>query len=161
MQRGKEGKSFEIPFNELHWEDFERLCLRLAKTEANVEFCNLYGRRGQKQHGIDIFARKSLGEKYTVYQCKQVDKFYKRDIETVVSNFLSGQWAKKSDCFILCTSLNLRDADLQDKIEEPFFPHLDQSRLIKQLHQGKDEILILFIEIFREPNRQLIVLILA
>jgi len=44
----------ELPLGELSWEDFERLCLRLARLEANVEHCQLYGERGQKQEGIDL-----------------------------------------------------------------------------------------------------------
>jgi hypothetical protein len=39
----------ELPFGSLAWEDFERLCLRLASREARVEHCQLYGIRGQEQ----------------------------------------------------------------------------------------------------------------
>ncbi|MFM6053760.1 MAG: hypothetical protein ACKPA7_19400, partial [Sphaerospermopsis kisseleviana] len=29
----------ELPFEKLTWENFERLCLRLARLEGNVEHC--------------------------------------------------------------------------------------------------------------------------
>jgi len=48
----------ELPFRELTWEDFERLCLRLAREEAEVEYCRQYGTKGQSQAGIDLYARK-------------------------------------------------------------------------------------------------------
>jgi hypothetical protein len=44
----------ELPFDQLSWENFERLCLRLARTSADVEDCRLYGTAGQSQGGIDL-----------------------------------------------------------------------------------------------------------
>lgn len=35
-------------------EDFERLCLRVLKAHWNCPTLELYGRRGEGQHGIDI-----------------------------------------------------------------------------------------------------------
>ena len=60
----------ELPFGELAWEDFERLCLRLARLEADVVHCQLYGTPGQKQEGIDLFAATRTSRKYRAYQCK-------------------------------------------------------------------------------------------
>jgi DNA replication protein DnaC len=114
-----------LPFEQLHWEDFEKLCLRFVRLEADIEHCALYGRCGQTQHGIDIFARKSLGDKYRVYQCRRVESFDKRKIKVAVSTFLNGKWAGKSESFVLSTSLSLRDSTLQDTIET-------QSQLLKK-----------------------------
>lgn len=55
-------KKQELPFEELSWEDFEKLCLRLVRMESTVEYCQLYGVRGQDQEGIDIYARQKLQE---------------------------------------------------------------------------------------------------
>lgn len=115
----------ELPFEQLHWEDFEKLCLRLVRLEADIEHCALYGRRGQTQYGIDIFARKPLGDRYRVYQCRRVKSLGKKKIEAAVSAFLNGKWAGKSESFILSTSLSLRDKTLQDTIET-------QSQLLKK-----------------------------
>lgn len=68
-----------LPFDELSWENFERLCLRLAKMRGDVTGAvdcsgqdagtgrmtarqalvqgRLYGTRGQEQQGIDLFVR--------------------------------------------------------------------------------------------------------
>ena len=56
----------ELPLEELAWEDFERLCLRLARLEADVEHCQLYGGRGRDQGGIDLYARQKLTGQYSV-----------------------------------------------------------------------------------------------
>jgi hypothetical protein len=56
----------ELPFGDLAWENFERMCLRLVRLEAEVEHCQLYGTRGQDQEGIDLYARGALDEEYTV-----------------------------------------------------------------------------------------------
>ena len=66
-----ETRSQELPFRELAWEDFQRLCLRLIRLEANVEYCSTYGTPGQDQQGIDIYARIASESKYRVYQCKR------------------------------------------------------------------------------------------
>src|ERR1041385_1232225 len=74
----------ELPFSELRWENFERLCLRLARLESNVEHCQLYGTRGQQQHGIDLFARRRAPDGYSVYQCKREKKFDSGKIKSAV-----------------------------------------------------------------------------
>ena len=38
-----------LPFTELKWEDFERLCLRLSERRANVEAAWSYGKSGHAQ----------------------------------------------------------------------------------------------------------------
>jgi hypothetical protein len=107
----------ELPFGELAWEDFERLCLRLVRLEANVEHCQLYGVRGQRQEGIDFYARKKIGEKYRVYQCKHVDDFGPTKIKDAVSKFLEGEWASKTDTFVLCTKESLVRKERADELE--------------------------------------------
>ena len=48
-----------LPFGELEWDNFERLCYRLARLTGDVEqWAALYGGRGQKQDGIDIYVRR-------------------------------------------------------------------------------------------------------
>jgi hypothetical protein len=109
----------ELPLGELTWENFERLCLRLVRLEANVEHCQLYGTRGQDQGGIDLYARAALDEKYTVYQCKRVRGFGPAQIEVAVSTFLEGEdWPEKTKTFVLCTSESLVSTDRADELEE-------------------------------------------
>lgn len=109
----------ELPFDQLTWENLERLCLRLVRLEAEVEHCQLYGTRGQDQGGIDLYARAALDEKYTVYQCKRVRGFGPAQIEEAVSTFLGGEeWPEKTKTFVLCTSESLVSTDRADELEE-------------------------------------------
>ena len=46
-----------LPFHELAWEDFERLCLRLSERGARAEAAWSYGKSGHTQYGIDVLVR--------------------------------------------------------------------------------------------------------
>jgi NACHT domain len=108
----------ELPFNELTWENFEKLCLRLARGESDIEHCQLYGRRGQSQEGIDIYARLERTREYVVYQCKRVAQFGPVDLAGAVENFLSGKWGTKASTFVLCTQVSLEPRELADELEK-------------------------------------------
>ena len=107
----------DLPFGELSWKDFEKLCLRLARLEANIEDCRLYGEHGQKQEGIDLYARQKFAEKYHVYQCKRVKDFGPVKIKEAVSKFLEGEWINKTDTFVLCTKESLRSTERVNELE--------------------------------------------
>ena len=68
-----ETRTYPLPIGQLTWENFERLCVRIAELEADVEYCRQYGVRGQDQEGIDLFAWERARNSYTVYQCKRVN----------------------------------------------------------------------------------------
>jgi hypothetical protein len=106
-----------LPFGELSWEDFERLCARLVRLEAAIEHCQLYGVKGDKQEGIDIYARKEVAEKYWVYQCKRENDFGPAKIKAAISKFLSGDWATKTEKFTLCTKESLTPKKRADELE--------------------------------------------
>ncbi|WP_019008486.1 restriction endonuclease [Deinococcus aquatilis] len=78
------------PYHDLSWQDFERLCLRLAQRDAAVEGCRLYGEQGDAQAGIDLYARELYGEKYVVYQCKRVREFGPANIKVILLGFCGG-----------------------------------------------------------------------
>jgi DNA replication protein DnaC len=107
----------DLPFGELSWENFERLCLRLVRTEADVEDCRLYGERGDDQGGIDLYARGRNSDRYKLYQCKRVENFGPAKIKEAVSTFLEGDWKDDADSFVLCTSESLRSAERSDEVE--------------------------------------------
>lgn len=46
-----------LPLNDLTWENFERLCLRYVRGRGGVVRTQLYGVKGQAQHGIDLYVR--------------------------------------------------------------------------------------------------------
>ena len=84
-----------LPFGELTWENFERLCHRLASQEERIEYVARYGRSGQPQQGIDIFVRLANG-KYEVWQAKPYEAISASDVKAVVKTFREGSWAAKS-----------------------------------------------------------------
>lgn len=110
-------RAMELPFSDLRWEDFEKLCARLVKLEAQVEHSTLYGVQGEEQGGIDIFARITGQEKYRVYQCKKVTDFGPAKIKAAVEIFTAGEWLAKSDTFAICTSESLRGTARAKEIE--------------------------------------------
>lgn len=108
----------ELPFRELEWKNFEKLCLRLINREAKAQYCRLYGTPGQGQEGIDIFAKTHLIDTtYRVYQCKKVENFKPNEIAKAVKTFLKGDWASNSNAFILCTTDNLNSTEKALEIE--------------------------------------------
>lgn len=109
-------RSSELPFDQLSWVDFERLVFRLAQKDSDVESCARYGRSGQAQHGIDVYARLSGGG-YVCWQAKNRKDIDVSDIEKAVDDFLKGKWAKSAKRFILCVRASLSDTKLQDAIE--------------------------------------------
>jgi hypothetical protein len=66
-----------LPFDQLTWEQFERLCAALVAAQPQVLDCHLYGLRGENQKGIDIVAEQQ-GESRRetwVYQCKRYREY--------------------------------------------------------------------------------------
>ncbi len=106
----------ELPFQALSWQNFERLLYRLAAKNSDVEHCALYGRQGQEQLGIDVFARLSSG-KYQCWQAKNWEEFSAAEVKKAVSKFADNEWAAKSERFVLCVRGSLADKKIQDEIE--------------------------------------------
>lgn len=107
-----------LPFEQISWQDFERLCNRLVRLEANIEDSKIYGTQGDEQDGIDIFARTTTSEKYRVYQSKNEADFAPSKIKAAVDEFVAGEWLAKSDTFVLCTRESLRSAVRAAAVEE-------------------------------------------
>ena len=106
----------ELPFGELTWEDFEKLCLRLVRLNSEVEFCQQYGGQGDAQDGIDIFARKYGDDKYSVYQCKRERTFGPAKIHAAIERFEKGKWKSRSSEIVLCTQGSLQKKKLIDVV---------------------------------------------
>ena len=106
-----------LPFGNLRWDDFEKLCLRLARSDHEIDDARRYGIPGQDQYGIDLFARRTGTGGYTVYQCKKVERFGPADIGAAVDKFLEGPWVAQADRFVLCTSHSLAPIQLADGLK--------------------------------------------
>jgi energy-coupling factor transporter ATP-binding protein EcfA2 len=105
-----------LPFGELTWENFERLCYRLAGKAQRVVYVARYGRSGQAQQGIDLFARMGNG-KYEVWQAKRYASIAAGDVKAIVAAFRTGAWKDKSDRLVLAVQASLADTKVQDEIE--------------------------------------------
>lgn len=95
-----------LPFDKLHWTDFERLVLRVAEAEPGVGSCRVYGSAGEKQDGIDLLVLFESGDVACV-QCKKVAAFGPKDVWKAVKEFESGSWAKEAVSFTLCVATAL------------------------------------------------------
>jgi tetratricopeptide (TPR) repeat protein len=105
-----------LPFHELDWEDFERLCYRLARLDREPQHVQLFGTRGQDQSGIDIYSRLE-DQSYVTYQCKRYAVLTADTIKASVERFLQGEWATKSSRFVLCTSASTVRTDVAEAVE--------------------------------------------
>ena len=106
-----------LPLANLRWEDFEKLCLRLALLDHEVEDARRYGVPGQQQGGIDLYARQVRTGKYTAYQCKKVDRFGAADISVAIDMFLAGPWVGKAARFVICSSVSFAPTQVADRLE--------------------------------------------
>jgi hypothetical protein len=103
-----------LPFDELAWEKFERLCYRLAATDPACEDARMFGDPGQAQRGIDFYTRE--GREYSAYQCKRVAKLTAGDLANAVDLFLDDDWADRAGRLVLCTSRSAVRTQLADEI---------------------------------------------
>lgn len=106
----------ELPLQNLSWENFERLCFRMAGKKTQAEYWQRYGRQGQAQEGIDIYVRLADG-KYEAWQCKRYKQFKAANVKDAVDTFLKGDWKKKTSTLILCVTATIDDTAIQDAIE--------------------------------------------
>ena len=128
-----------LPVDRLAWEDFERLCLRLLELdaesvhasttdradEATQPVAGLYGKAGQAQAGIDVYARVPLvlgdfppARRYVSLQSRRIKTVTRAQISNSVDSFLKGKWAGVSRKFIYATSSSTRSTELVDETEK-------------------------------------------
>lgn len=98
-------------------EEFESICRDVLKLKYDMDFA-LYGRKGQKQYGIDLYAKSTNGS-YIVVQCKNYykstfEKFRSQLCDDIESSKNSGFKIEK---FIVMTALD-RDIKVQKFISE-------------------------------------------
>jgi hypothetical protein len=90
-----------LPFERLSWQNFERLCLRLARTDGDVERCRLFGTQGQEQGGIDIYVSRKSTPKYAVWQSKRHKSFTAAQLRRQSQTFWMANGPQKvtTSCF--------------------------------------------------------------
>ncbi len=106
----------DLPFHDLDWTDFERLIFRLASVEDEVEDWQRYGRSGQAQEGIDIYARR-VGGRYIAWQCKRYAALTAADVGRAVEAFAKGTWLDRCDRLVIATSARTDNTGVQNAVE--------------------------------------------
>ena len=135
-----------LPLGSLSWENFERLCFRLAHRGGDVEDARIYGEHGEAQEGIDLYVRRATGD-YATWQCKRYQKVTASDIKEAVTKFLDGHWASRTKSFRLAVAPSLNATKLAEEIERQrkrceavkvTFEPLDRDRLSLMLKDHPD-----------------------
>ena len=126
----------ELPFGQLSWQNFERLVYRMAGKSADVVYCARYGRSGQAQDGIDVYARLS-GGRHICWQARNRESVTPAEIKQAVDDFLDGRWAASSERFVLCSRASLADTKVQDAIEEEAGRLVEQNIVFEVLDGGQ------------------------
>jgi hypothetical protein len=113
-----------LPLETLSWEDFERLCVRLAKTDADAEHAQSYGIRGQSQEGIDLYVRRRTNGRYVVWQCKRYQTIEKAIVHKAVTTFLksfkskeAGIPVKDAEALILAVTADMSHVNVAKELE--------------------------------------------
>lgn len=107
----------QLPLGELSFENLQRLSVRLLTAMKSAIQCQEYGTPGQKQDGIDLYARLPGQSKIEVWQCKRYKTLTASIIKKSAAEFLRGKLVKQTTRFVLLTSAEteptaLADADL-------------------------------------------------
>jgi len=107
----------ELPFLALGWENFERLCRRLADASGTVEKAWAYGSSGYGQLGIDVLVRGKDGS-YEVWQSKRYKQFGTSALTDAVEVFLKANWSKSATRFVLAVACNPANPKVIDALEK-------------------------------------------
>ena len=124
-----------LPFDQLSWQDFERVVYRLVSKNSDLDYCARYGRPGQNQQGIDIYGRLSGGG-HVCWQVKNLASVIPAEVTNAVSDFLKGTWVEKAKRFVLCFRVNVADTNLQDRIESEA-SRLEEKDIVLELVDGR------------------------
>lgn len=98
---------------------FQRVCAEAYNHEPEIDSCSVYGRRGQRQDGIDLLAHCRDGLHKDLVQCRQYSVFGETELKTAIEDFLTEgrRWEKeKVRRFVVVTSADISDRHLQDAI---------------------------------------------
>jgi hypothetical protein len=78
-----------LPYRDIGWEHFEKLLVRVAQRVEKLNDVRRYGKRGQRQHGLDIVGWTSDGEAQAL-QGKDVERFDEHDLQRALEAFRLG-----------------------------------------------------------------------
>ncbi|WP_405407184.1 restriction endonuclease [Streptomyces decoyicus] len=104
-----------LPTEYLTWESFEHLVAAIVREVEGAFEARVYGRRGQKQHGIDVVGFLD-GEKPRVYQAKDYTTYSTAKLEKAVKTFLEGKRPFGSEHLVVMTTADVIDTKIDEKL---------------------------------------------
>jgi hypothetical protein len=107
-------------FHRLGAYPFQELCHDIFEVQEGIATCEIYGRPGQAQKGIDLLASRDDGESTEVGQCKAYESFSVSKIIDASNEFFEywGFWKdKKIRRFILFVGCPLDDPKALDELQ--------------------------------------------
>jgi hypothetical protein len=113
----------ELPLLRLTWENFERLCYRVAQKSGHVEKAWAYGSQGHRQLGIDVLVRTKNGT-FETWQSKRHQTFGAAQLLAAVQHFLNCEWAKTAKKFVLAVACKPSNPRVINAISMRLKPHL-------------------------------------
>ncbi|WP_338844537.1 restriction endonuclease [Massilia sp. W12] len=91
-----------LDFKQMNDTQFEQFCWWLIRKDHHLLGCQRIGGSGQKQDGIDIFARAKLHPaQLVVFECKCWHQLSSREMVKAVDRFLGGKWLQPGARFVL------------------------------------------------------------
>lgn len=150
------GKLEALPFNDLSWEDFERLQWRIMRDVEGLRHAHLYGDRGQAQLGLDIVALSPDGSGVAL-QSKKYRRFGAADVKAAVKKFRTTERPFSVDRLIIGVARPVRSTGAIDEVREqrkaldPIGLELWDAQELSYLLRGRPEIVI---EFFGQPTAE-------
>lgn len=110
-----------LPLADIEPEAFERLCAEMIDMLPTHSSVHIYGRRGQRQHGLDIVAfdsrrSSSVDARTHVYQVKRYQRFTPTDLRDAVDVYRR-ESKFRAESFTVVTSAPCNDVALIDELE--------------------------------------------
>jgi hypothetical protein len=107
-----DSKIQSLPFGELSWDNFQRLCLRLAMEQyPDLEWW-IYGWQGHKQDGVDLIGIPHGKGRRVVVQCKRLAHFSPALLRGTIRLFLEGELSSHTKEMVLCVPLPLNQPSI-------------------------------------------------
>lgn len=107
----------QLQVEQLTWESLEHLIVALAREVEGATRSRLYGRKGQKQHGIDVVGYFDDGS-LTVYQSKRWQSFTADALSDAVRMYVEGSRPFDATRFVLVTTAYIGDTAVEDRLHQ-------------------------------------------
>jgi|CXWK01.1.fsa_nt_gi hypothetical protein len=143
------GKLELLPFDSLSWEDFERLQWRVMRDVEGLRHAQLYGDRGQAQHGLDVVALAPDGTGLAL-QSKRTRRFGPAELMAAVKKFRTTERPFSIDRLVIGVASTIRSTRVveelanQRKTLQPIGLELWDAQELSYLLRDRPEIVIEF-----------------